>query len=116
MNSKSKDRLKQQMRLFEKIFKLLKGKVSENTISYLFMLHLLSGINQSRQAGLNPFEYRDAIDFQQVNTYFDLFIKQKSIFFTNEHSNLFGKLRLDCFLLLMKNKKYVLAGYIMGLH
>lgn len=114
MNTASKGRIYQQLRLFDKILKDMSCVLSEDNLSYLFVLHLLSGIGQSLQGGLSSKEYSE-IDFSRYHKWLKVFKKMKNPFFTNEHSGMPGKVRINIFLRLMLCKNYKLAGKIMGL-
>lgn len=114
MNTSSKDRIYQQLRLFDKILKSMSGVLSEENLSYLFILHLLSGIGQSAQGGLSSKEFAE-IDFSKYHKWLKVFKKMKNPFFANEHSGMLGKVRINLFLQLMLCKKYKFAGKIMGL-
>lgn len=115
MNSQSEGRLVQQLRLFDKIEIILREKVSEDTLNYLFLLHLISGVNQSKAGGLSAKRYSTLVDFSK---YKELLYKTKWIisdFYVNENTSFLGKIRMTIFLSLMKSEKYFLAGKIMGL-
>lgn len=114
MNTASKGRIYQQLRLFDKILKSMSGELSEENLSYLFILHLLSGIGQSAQGGLTSKEFAE-IDFSKYHKWLKVFKKMKNPFFANEHTGIPGKIRINLFLQLMLCKKYKFAGKIMGL-
>lgn len=114
MNTASKGRIYQQLRLFDKILKSMSGVLSEESLSYLFILHLLSGIGQSLQGGLSSKEYAE-IDFSKYQKWLKIFERMKKLFFENEHTGMLGKVRINLFLHLMLCKNYKLAGRIMGL-
>ena len=114
MNTASKGRIIQQLRLFDKIQKILTGILSEKNIAYLFLMHLISGIGQSMQGGLTSKEFAQ-IDFGKYGCWFNNVNNVKLVFFKNENASQLGKLRIQLFLYLMKNKKYNLAGKLMGL-
>lgn len=114
MNTASKGRIYQQLRLFDKILKSLSGVLTEENIAYLFLLHLLSGIGQSAQGGLTSNEFAE-IDFSKYHKWLKVFKKMKKLFFVNEHTGMPGKVRINLFLHLMLCKKYKIAGKIMGL-
>ena len=114
MNTASKGRIYQQLRLFDKILKSMSGVLSEESLSYLFILHLLSGIGQSLQGGLSSKEYAE-IDFSKYQKWLKIFERMKKLFFENEHTGMLGKVRINLFLRLMLCKKYKISGKIMGL-
>lgn len=114
MNTVSKGRINQQLRLFDKIQNRLSGILSEENVTYLFLMHLISGIGQSMQGGLTSKEFAQ-IDFEKYGCWFNNVDNVKLEFFKNENASQLGKLRIQLFLYLMKNKKYNLAGKLMGL-
>ena len=114
MNTGTKNRLEQQLRLFRKTREVLRGDVSDLTIAYLFLLHLISGIQQSKPFGLK------CDDFCKVNftLYGNEIDKSNCVlktFFANEKTSYAGKARLKLFCYEMKKKNYQFAGRIMGL-
>ncbi|GLG91691.1 glycosyltransferase [Sellimonas catena] len=115
MNTASKGRIVQQMRLFDKIENMLSGIISKENMTYLFWLHLISGIGQSAQGGLTSQEFAESINFDK---YYGRFAMTKSImaeFFKNEHSSAVGRIRIRLFMFLMGHRKYRIAGRLMGL-
>ena len=114
MNTGSPRRLEQQLRLYDKIKRLLGCDVSKTTLAYVFLLHLFAGINQAKVGGLRLENF--------ANWDFDKYSQElsdaKSVmpeFFQNEHTSHLGKLRTRLFLLLMKYGYRSIAGLIMGL-
>lgn len=114
MNTASKDRIYQQLRLFDKIQERLSGILSEENMTYLFFMHLFSGIGQSMQGQLASKEFAQ-IDFIQYSNLFRNVDKVKEKFFKNENASRLGKIRVQLFLYLMKKRKYKFAGKVMGL-
>lgn len=114
MNTASKGRIIQQLRLFDKIQNSLTGILSEKNIAYLFLMHLISGIGQSKQGYLTCKEFAQ-IDFGRYSNWFSKIDKVKADFFKNENASYLGKTRIQLFLFLMKHRKYQLAGKLMGL-
>lgn len=117
MTTQSKDRHIQQMRLYYKIKKTLKEKVSEEDLCYFFILHLFSGINQSRRGGIKANDYQGYLkDYtQNISLFSNVFEKTLEIFFKNEHASKLGKLRSRIFFVFCKQKLFFLASKIMGL-
>lgn len=114
MNTASKGRIIQQLRLFDKIQKSLTGILSEKNITYLFLMHLVSGIGQSMQGNLTSEEFAQ-IDFGQYSNWFQNIDKVKKEFFKNENASQLGKIRINLFLKQMIAGNYMIAGRIMGL-
>lgn len=115
MNTRSKYKIVNQMRLFDKIKHILGDAADEKITTYLFLMHLVQGIGQSAHGGLPCKEFAEIIDFEK---YLSEIKRTKTItkeFFKNEHASFLGKLRIKTFLLMMKTKKYKLAGFLMGL-
>lgn len=114
MNTASKGRINQQLRLFDKIKNSLSGILSEENMTYLFLMHLISGIGQSIQGKLTCMEFAQ-IDFAQYYYWFQNMDKVLPQFFKNENASQLGKVRIQIFLYLMRYKKYRLAGKLMGM-
>lgn len=114
MNTTSKGRIIQQLRLFDKIQNSLTGILSENNITYLFLMHLISGIGQSMQGGLTSKEFAQ-IEFGKYSNWLQKIHKVKGLFWINENASILGRTRIQIFLFMMNHRKYQLAGRIMGL-
>lgn len=114
MNTASKGRIIQQLRLFDKIQNSLTGILSNKNIAYLFLMHLISGIGQSKQGYLTSKEFAQ-IEFEKYFKWFRKIDKVKADFFKNEKASYLGKARIQLLLYLMKHRKYQLAGKLMGL-
>lgn len=96
MNTQSKERHINQMRLFEKIKKILNGKVSDETLAILFIMHLVSGLNQSRAGGLSGKEYRELMKKYKAESGFDKKVLKTALnkFLDNEEASLLGRIRM----------------------
>lgn len=114
MNTAFKRRIYQQLRLFDKIEECLKNVLEEKLIVYLFFMHLISGIGQSQQGGLGCQEFSQ-IDFSKYTGRINKFKMIQNEFFRNENASELGRMRIQLFACLMKRKKYMLAGKVMGL-
>lgn len=115
MNTHSKKRLIQQLRLFDKIKAFYNGEISADNLTYLFLLHLISGIGQAKSGGLLSGEF--AVIMGERN-YQKEIINLKTItsrFFENEHASILGKVKISRFISLLKTQKYENAAKIMGL-
>lgn len=114
MHSYSKNRLNQQLRLFDKIERKMSEYLSDKSLIYLFFLHLLSGIGQASKAKLNSLEFSH-LNFLKYAQWIDNFREIEDMFFYNEGASSLGKLRLKVFVKALQQKKYRLAGKVMGL-
>jgi hypothetical protein len=103
------------MRIFEKIQGMLLGIISKNNMTYLFWLHLISGIGQSVSGGLTSKEFAESIEFEKYKNWIKNFNAIEKNFWKNEKASILGKVRINIFVLLMKQKRYRLAGKVMGL-
>lgn len=114
MHTESKNRLSQQLRLFRKAKLLLYEDVSADTLTYLFLLHLISGVNQARYGGLTCKEF----SIMNFSSYADEISRTDKVlnkFFHNETASFAGKVRLKIFLQVLNTGNYTIAGKIMGL-
>lgn len=114
MNTAFKKRIYQQLRVFEKVQECLRETLENEKIVYLFFMHLISGIGQSRQGGFGCQEFSQ-IDFSKYSEWINDFKLIKNDFFEKESASKLGRIRIQLFVWLMKNKKYRLAGKVMGL-
>lgn len=114
MNSAFKGRIYQQLRLFDKIERKYVTLMSKTNLTYLFFLHLISGIGQSSQGGFTCEEYAK-IDLNKYGKYIKDFGKIRHIFYKNENASVPGKMRIHFFIWMMRLKKYRIAGKVMGL-
>lgn len=115
MNAKSKYRIVQQMRLFDKARKVLVGQVKNETVSMLFLLHLISGINQSSNGGLTSKEFAHILDFSKYRADMDIGMEVKKDFYLNERASRIGSFRIEIVLFFMRCGWYRVAAKIMGL-
>ena len=113
MNTAFKKRIYQQLRLFVKIREICQEVLEDKNIVYLFYMHLISGIGQAKQGKLTSQEFSeiDFFDYKEINKFKEI----RKVFFRNEHASTAGKIRIELFVWLMKNKSYKLAGKVMGL-
>ncbi len=114
MNTKSKERLNQQLRLFGKARNILSNSISEEILSYLFLLHFFSGVNQSKNGGLTVKEF-SLIDFTPYTEEIKDMKNELDIFFLNENASCLGKERIRLVYRALSKKKYILAGILLGL-
>lgn len=96
MTTSSKTRHVNQMRLFTKIFKILNHTVSDLHMSVFYFLHLIGGINQSREAGLTFWEARRLIrQYRQLFPFSrSMYRKGLQYFLHSEGASLLGKARM----------------------
>lgn len=88
-------RYQKQMRLFFKIHNLLEDMVSSEVLAILFLMHLMSGLNQSFKK-FNLFKFRKIIKEYLTQTSFDKkTVKQAiKVFLSNENASFLGKIRI----------------------
>jgi hypothetical protein len=114
MTTKSKGRMQQQMRLFDKLKLTLENRISEDHLFHFFLLHLISGINQASEGGLTAKEF-SAFSLDAYKRFFSVPKPVLRYFFEMENASVLGQIRTNVFLLLMRKRYYYLAGKIMGL-
>lgn len=115
MNTKSNNRFQQQMRVFDKITIVLGEKISIDTLSYFFLLHLISGIKQSEGTGFTAEDFMKLLHEKNYLCYIDNSKRLLNQFISNEKSTLIGKTRIKWFLRLLRIGCEKEAGIIMGL-
>ena len=115
MNTASKKRLAQQMRLFDKIEFLLEGRVSPEVICYFFLLHFVSGIRQAAAGGMTANEFAAVFPEKQYMTRIKRSSRVLSVFFRNENASLPGRIRVRLLLWLLSIGQKKTAGKLMSL-
>lgn len=109
MHKGHSERLEQQLRLFKKIKCLLENKVSSKMISYLFLMHLFAGLNQTGKQNLNEImlkKFAIEYDFEHALERTKEII---DVFFINENSSIWGRIRVNLFLFFLQKKHFFLA-------
>lgn len=114
MNTSAKTRHINQMKLYDKIYFMLENKVSKEILQILFIMQLISGVNQSHQGGgcykeyvqylplyMTKYEFSDKVFRQSIKTFLD-----------NEKSSFLGKARIRLFFALCRKEKYKWASKI----
>lgn len=97
MTTKASSRHVQQMRLYRKIVNILQKRITPVNLSILYFMHLMSGINQSREGGLKRSEYRRLIRFYRKDFPFDATMYRTGLhrFLINEQASFLGKIRMN---------------------
>ena len=116
MNTQSIKRLEQQLRLFDKVQALLKGKVSYDTITYLFLLHLISGIGQAAAGGMTSSGFEASFNSKRYKDLLKNCFRILDEFYDNEGTKLLGRLRLWFVLCMLNIRKKRAAARVMGLN
>lgn len=112
MGEKDPERLEKQLSVYSKIYDFYKNDLNEKTLAQLFIMHLVSGINQSDKADLKNEEKHSLVQSQLKKYNFSKKAFQKAInnFLNCENASALGKIRIKLFLaLLNKNVKVALA-------
>ena len=112
MGEKDPERLEKQLRVYSKIYAFYKNELDERTLAQLFIMHLISGINQSNQADLKNGETYSFVQSQLEKYAFNKKAFQKAIhnFLNCENASAAGKMRIQLFFaLLNKNVEAAFA-------
>lgn len=112
MGEKDPERLEKQLSVYSKIYDFYKNDLNEKTLAQLFIMHLVSGINQSDKADLKNEEKHFLVQSQLKKYNFSKKAFQKAInnFLNCENASALGKIRIKLFFaLLNKNVKAALA-------
>lgn len=116
MSNLCKSRHKNLMSVYFKIQKyFIENNYSKEILQYIFIMHLISGINYSKKAKLTAEEY-----YPYLKEYFKKVCFVKNInndcirkFLINERSSGLGRIRINIFFLLCNNQNYYIASKIM---
>ena len=95
MTTSDKERYKKQMRLFFKIRELLKDLISQENLAVLFMMHMVSGLNQSFENS-DFFRRRRIIKYYKSKAQFErkVFASAVNTFLRNENASCLGGLKV----------------------
>ncbi len=95
MTSKDNERYIKQMRLFSKIKKELEGSVSQENLAVLFIMHMVSGLNQSFNH-FDFFKFRRIIKEYRMKEKFEnrVFNNAVNSFLHNEKARFLGKVKI----------------------
>lgn len=103
MHSGNAERLEQQLRLYSKIFDIYKDKQEERILAQLYIMHLISGINQCSKKSIDD-EMIKLIADNRKQYHFNkkVFKTAVNAFLNCERASLLGKLRVKLFFYLFK--------------
>lgn len=95
MTTRDDKRYIKQMRLFDKIRDLISNDISENSLTCLYFMHLISGLNQTSNGQLSMKDrIKTAQEYQRkYNWNRDIYQKGLRTFLINERAGLLGKIR-----------------------
>ena len=114
MGEKDPERLEKQLRVFSKIYAFYKNDLNEKTLAQLFIMHLISGINQSDKAGLQSEEKIHIIQ-NSFNRYaFDKQVFKQAIdcFLKSEKSSFLGRVKIKVFFYLIKTNPQLAMRFV----
>ena len=114
MGEKDPERLEKQLRVFSKIYAFYKNDLNEKTLAQLFIMHLISGINQSDKAGLQSEEKIHIIQ-NSFNRYaFDKQVFKQAIdcFLKSEESSFLGRVKIKVFFYLIKTNPQLAMRFV----
>lgn len=113
MQSNNEKRLEQQLRLYSKIYDVYKNKLDERILVQLFIMHLISGINQCGKQ--NIFAKISLIEdsVKKYNFNKQVFKKAISHFLDCENASALGQIRITLFLQLIIHGHVKLALKLM---
>ncbi len=94
------ERLIQQMRVYDKLMGVWRAILEDDICCCLFIMHLIAGINQSKNSGITKREYREYLrkHFGQVCFSGKAWKEGTKMFFTAEGATMLGKIRTKLFL------------------
>ena len=99
MAKKDPERLKKQLRVYSKLYEIYKDKADERILAQLFLMHLISGINQSDKADLHKKETEELICSSLKKHSFNksAFKSATNSFLKSENSSVLGRIRIKLF-------------------
>lgn len=114
MQSNNEMRLEQQLRLYSKIYDIYKNKIDEKTLAQLYIMHLISGINQCGKQNIDDEKIKlieDSVIKYKFNKH--VFKKAVSSFLDCENASFLGRIRIRLVLFLIISSKIRVALLIM---
>ena len=94
MQSNNEMRLEQQLRLYAKIYKIYKEKLDEKTLAQLYIMHLISGINQCGKQNIDDEKIKLIEDsVKKYNFNKKVFKEAVSSFLDCENASFLGRIR-----------------------
>ena len=114
MGEKDPKRLEKQLRVYSKIYAFYKNDLDERTLAQLFIMHLISGINQSDKAGLQSEEKIHIIQNSFSRYAFDKQIFKQAIgrFLKSEKSSFLGRVKIKVFFYLIKTNPQLAMRFV----
>lgn len=112
MGEKDPERLEKQLSVYSKIYAFYKNDLNEKTLAQLFIMHLISGINQSNKADLKNQKIYALVQSQIDQYDFSKIAFQQAVdgFLNCENASAAGRIRTKAFFaLLFKNVKAAFA-------
>lgn len=109
MQSNNSKRLEQQLRLYSKIFELYKDDLDERTLAQLYIMHLISGINQCGKQNIGDKASLIEDSVKKYNFNKQAFKKAISCFLDCENASALGRIRATLVLQLIIHGNVKLA-------
>lgn len=102
MQSNNEKRLEQQLRLYSKIYDIYKNKLDERSLAQLYIMHLISGINQCGRHNIDDKKIK-IIEDSVIKYNFDKHVFKKAIsnFLDCENASFLGRIRITIVLKLI---------------
>lgn len=102
MNSNNSIRLKQQLRLFSKIFDFYSNELDESILAQLFVMHLISGINQCGKSNIDKSDCKLITNSLKKYNFSKKTLNLAIGNFLNcENASFLGKIRIKIFFVLL---------------
>lgn len=114
MGEKDPGRLEKQLSVYSKIYAFYKNDLDKKILAQLFIMHLISGINQSNKAGLQSEEKIHIIQNSFSRYAFDKQIFKQAIgrFLKSEQSSFLGRVKIKVFFYLIKTNPKLAMRFV----
>ena len=103
MHSNTSKRLDQQLSLYSKIYELYRNKLDERTLAQLYIMHLISGINQCGKQNIGDKVSLIEDSIKKYNFSKQAFKKAISCFLDCENASALGRIRATLVLRLINH-------------
>lgn len=110
MQSNNEKRIEQQLRLYSKIYDIYRDNLDERILAQLYIMHLISGINQCGRQNIDDEKIKIIQDsVKKYNFKKDVFKKATSSFLDCENASFLGRIRVTAVLKLIFKTKVKLS-------
>ena len=104
MGASDHERLQKQLRVYSKIYDIYQDKLEQRILAQLFIMHLISGINQSDKADIQTKDTKKRIQEQYKKYSFNKSVFKQAVhrFLVSENASVLGRVRIELLFVRMR--------------